>query len=87
MGLASLSISGLRCIEQAHIEPAPGLNLLVGKNASGKTSLLEGIFMLGRGRSFRSARREAVIRQDTELTRVAARLADAGHRADHVQPR
>lgn len=36
-------------------EPLPALNLLVGANASGKTTLLEALYVLGRGRSFRSA--------------------------------
>jgi DNA replication and repair protein RecF len=76
MALESLSITGLRCIEQADLQPAPGLNLVLGKNASGKTSLLEAIFLLGRGRSFRSARREAAIREGAPLARVAAELSD-----------
>ncbi|HRP86079.1 MAG TPA: DNA replication and repair protein RecF, partial [Gammaproteobacteria bacterium] len=52
------------------------MNLVTGMNASGKTSLLEAIFLLGRGRSFRAARREAVIREGAEQLRVVARLAD-----------
>lgn len=76
MGLRSLAVTGLRCFESATLEPAPGLNLVTGMNASGKTSLLEAIFLLGRGRSFRAARREAVIREGAEQLRVVARLAD-----------
>jgi len=38
-----------------NLEPDPRLNLVTGANASGKTSLLESIFYLGRGRSFRSS--------------------------------
>jgi DNA replication and repair protein RecF len=76
MGLRSLSVAGLRCFEKVELAPGPGLNLVTGKNASGKTSLLEAIFLLGRGRSFRAARREAMIRQDTELMRTVAQLAD-----------
>jgi len=76
MGLRSLSVAGLRCFEKVDLAPAPGLNLVTGKNASGKTSLLEAIFLLGRGRSFRAARREAMIREDAELLRTVAKLAD-----------
>ncbi len=76
MGLRSLSVTGLRCFESAALEPAPGLNLVTGNNASGKTSLLEAIFFLGRGRSFRAARRESVIREGAEQLRVVGRLAD-----------
>ena len=76
MGLKSLTITGLRCFEKAELAPAPGLNLITGKNASGKTSLLEGIFLLGRGRSFRAARREAMIREGAQELRVVGRLDD-----------
>jgi DNA replication and repair protein RecF len=76
MGLKSLTVEGLRCFERAELEPAAGLNLIVGKNASGKTSLLEAIFLLGRGRSFRAARREAIIREGSQHARVVARLGD-----------
>ena len=54
MSLGTLAISDLRCIEQAEFELTPGLTLLWGENGSGKTSVLEAIFLLGRGRSFRT---------------------------------
>jgi len=76
MGLKSLTISELRCFENANIEPSPGLNLVTGKNASGKTSLLEAIFLLGRGRSSRAARREAAIREGLDRLRIMGRLED-----------
>lgn len=76
MGLKWLSVEGFRCIEGAELEPASGLNLVTGHNASGKTSLLEAIFMLGRGRSFRTSRREAVVREGLEQARVVGRMAD-----------
>lgn len=44
------------------MEPGPGLNVIAGLNASGKTSLLEALFVLGRGTSFRSSKIDAAIR-------------------------
>lgn len=76
MGLNRLTVSGFRCFEHAELEPGPGVNLVTGKNASGKTSLLEAIFLLGRGRSFRSARREAMIQEGGDRLRTVGRLAD-----------
>ncbi|MGQ0587031.1 MAG: DNA replication/repair protein RecF [Gammaproteobacteria bacterium] len=35
--------------------PRPGVNLLLGANAAGKTTLLEAVYALGRGKSFRGA--------------------------------
>jgi DNA replication and repair protein RecF len=55
VSLKRLKVSGFRCLEDFEIEPDSRLNLITGPNASGKTSLLESIFYLGRGRSFRSS--------------------------------
>jgi DNA replication and repair protein RecF len=76
MGLARLTVENLRCLREVSIEPAGRLNLVIGPNASGKTSLLEAIFFLGRGRTFRSARREAAVREDAGPMRVVGWLTD-----------
>ena len=47
--------SNFRCIEDADLSFSPGFNLIYGENASGKTSLLEALAYLGRGKSFRGA--------------------------------
>ena len=69
MPLAELRIENLRCIESATLTFAPELNLIAGENGAGKTSILEAIFLLGRGRSFRTRNSERLIRyQQTRLT-------------------
>src|SRR6202035_2999054 len=69
MILTELTVSGLRCIEHAELEIPPGLALVCGDNGSGKTSLLEASFLLGRGRSFRTRNSERLIRHGrTKLT-------------------
>lgn len=55
MRLTRVTASDFRCFRQLDMAPGPKINLISGDNASGKTSVLEGIFMLGRGQSFRSA--------------------------------
>jgi len=62
MSLAELRIENLRCIESAALEFSPELNLISGENGAGKTSVLEAIFLLGRGRSFRTRSTERLIR-------------------------
>lgn len=54
MSLASLSIDGFRNLGKTSLIFSPGINLFSGKNAAGKTSLLEAIYVLGRANSFRS---------------------------------
>ncbi len=55
MSLQKLDIFNVRNIQSASLTPSSGLNFIYGDNASGKSSLLEAIFMLGRARSFRSS--------------------------------
>jgi len=62
MSLAELRIENLRCIEFATLGFSPELNLIAGENGAGKTSILEAIFLLGRGRSFRTRSSERLIR-------------------------
>ena len=54
MSLSYLHIKNLRNLAEVHIEPVSRLNIIYGANASGKTSLLEAIYLLGRAKSFRS---------------------------------
>ena len=55
MSVQSFRVSGFRCLSDVSLELAPDYNLIYGANASGKTSLLEALAYLGRGKSFRGA--------------------------------
>lgn len=69
MSLQLFRASGFRCLETIELEPDSRLNLITGENASGKTSLLEALFYLGRGRSFRgSGNRELINAGSTGFT-------------------
>ncbi len=54
MKLLELSVHSFRNIEHLKIKPAQGVNLFWGGNAQGKTNLLESIYYLVTGRSFRT---------------------------------
>jgi len=75
MSLAEFSVENVRCIRQASLLLHPGHNLIWGSNASGKTSLLEAAFLLGRGRSFRTRSSERLIRHGQPHLRVVGKLA------------
>lgn len=62
MTLLSFAATDFRCLGSVTLEASPGYNLVYGSNASGKTSLLEAIAYLGRGKSFRGASTEQLLR-------------------------
>src|SRR6202043_3355275 len=61
-----IQVSDFRCLHSTELDLDPRFTLISGSNASGKTSLLEAMYVLGRGRSFRTRRLEHLIRHDTE---------------------
>lgn len=75
MPLSELAVDNLRCIARAELGLAPGVSLIYGANGSGKTSLLEAMFLLGRGRSFRTRSSERLIRLGEPQLTVFGRTA------------
>lgn len=80
MLLVDLRIRDFRNIGALDLEPGAGLNVISGVNASGKTALLESIYLLARGRSFRTHRIRELIRHQQPQLRVTARLERPGRR-------
>ena len=75
--LASLRAEQLRSIAAAELEFGGGLNLIIGQNGAGKTSLLEAVYLLGRGRSFRTRSNERLISHGQSIARVVGQLPGA----------
>ena len=74
MALKRIDIENLRNIETARLDFCPGLNLIVGPNASGKTSLLEAIALLCQGRSFRTHQIDQLVSHQQKGLLVVGRL-------------
>jgi DNA replication and repair protein RecF len=72
--IKSLEINNLRNIRSAQLVPGTGLNLFVGDNGAGKTTILESLVMLAKGRSFRSGNPRSLIGTDSEHFRIVASL-------------
>ena len=61
MPISYLRLQGVRNLASQAISPSNGMNFLAGGNGAGKTSVLEAIYLLGRGRSFRARSMDAVV--------------------------
>lgn len=75
MSIERLSCHGLRNLQPLTLHPGPGINLVTGANGSGKTSLLEGLYILGMGRSFRTRQLKNVIQHEADELTLFGRLA------------
>ena len=62
MHLNKLTLRDFRNYRELELEPDPGVNLIMGDNAQGKTNLLEAIAYLGSGKSFRAQRTAEMVR-------------------------
>ena len=71
-----LQISHLRNLTQVNLASA-ACNVIIGANGSGKTSLLEAIFLLSRGKSFRHNQPKRYIQHHQNAATVHAKLSDS----------
>ena len=78
MSLDRLQIRGFRNLQPTTLSPEPGVNWLWGENGAGKTSVLEAIYLLARGRSFRVRQVGSVIQHGQQSLQVVARLRERG---------
>ena len=62
--LNHLKICHLRNLSEVSLTPNPRFNIIYGANASGKTSLLEAIYVLGTVRSFRTSKLQFLVSED-----------------------
>ena len=74
MSLLSLNASQFRNLTAVSLPAHTRFNLIVGMNGSGKTSLLEAIYYLAHGRSFRTSRAQRLVQHDAEAFTLHAKV-------------
>ena len=75
MRISRLLLRSFRSYASLEAQFDPGVNLIVGDNAQGKTNLLEAIVYLSRGSSYRTRKEEELIRWNDEFARLQADIA------------
>ena len=78
MTVAALNITDFRNLRQASLALSNNLNIITGPNASGKTSILEALYYLGRTRSFRSRQLKPLIHHQAAAFRLVAWVSSDG---------
>lgn len=76
MKLTQLRLAQFRNFVMQEVSFRPRLNFIVGANGQGKTNLLEAVYILSRGESFRSSKAEHLIRSP-QFAASPPQLSDA----------
>ncbi|EKE83366.1 DNA replication/repair protein RecF [Idiomarina xiamenensis] len=85
MVINELSLTQFRNFETQSLAPHAGVNLIYGDNGSGKTSLIEAIYCLGFGRSFRPGSFRQLVRHGADaLTLFAVCHDEQQSRTDRI---
>ncbi len=74
MIISKLKATGFRNFASATLAPADGSNIFYGDNGSGKTNLLEAIFLLCLGRSHRGATDTIMVQDENPFYRVEGQI-------------
>src|SRR5690606_24774824 len=77
--IASLRLQHFRSFSDGAFEFEPGVNIIVGPNASGKTNLLESILMIGTGKSYRGSDAETIQHNESWARIDAVTAANIDH--------
>jgi DNA replication and repair protein RecF len=78
MPVRTLTLHGFRSYEHLEVAFGDGPQVVVGRNAAGKTNLVEALVVLSSGRSHRSSSDPELVRWGADLARVSARVELAG---------
>ena len=82
MNLNKLTLENFRNYERLQLEFSPGVNLIVGNNAQGKTNLLEAIHYCALGRSHRTSQDKEVVCKGADFAAVGVQLQKSSVRID-----
>ena len=85
MRLASLTLAHYRNIEAATLRPGPELTVICGNNGQGKTNLLEAVWLLTGGKSFRGGKDAELVQRGAEFAALEAVTAASNGKENEVR--
>jgi DNA replication and repair protein RecF len=85
LNLKTLTLNNFRNYKKEKLIPLNGLNILYGKNAQGKTNIVEAIYYLSTGKSFRTTRDTQLIMFNSEYAYIKAEfMTKAGKNSEEA---
>src|SRR3989344_8226265 len=76
MNLKRLKLVNFRSYENSEFVFSEGINVIYGQNATGKTNILEAIYLLSLGESFRARKIDEMVRFENEWGRISGEVED-----------
>jgi len=74
--ISKLRLNNFRNFKTKLLDFSPKITVIIGPNASGKTNILEALFVLSSGKSFRAHTEEEMINYGKDLARIKGRIAN-----------
>lgn len=77
--ISEIKLNNFRCFKSSSISLSPEINFFYGANGSGKTSILEALYMCSSGRSFKSSNVQSLISFDEEVFSITGYDSSRGY--------
>lgn len=81
----SIKLEGFRNFKLKKFEFGINTSLILGPNASGKTNLLESLYLLSTAKSFKAKIEEDVISYDKDISRISGQISNSGLEKDSLE--
>ena len=78
MNIENLKLWNFRNYQELTLDFDPGVNLIVGDNAQGKTNLLEAVIYMGSGKSFRTQKAAELVKLGADFGEISGSLNSQG---------
>ena len=80
----TLSVHNYRSFKEFDVELDPDITILIGRNAVGKTNLIESVQLLTAGQSFRRPTASQLVRNGEGTCRIDLSFTGEGRRVEHA---